>query len=372
MMKNPPVTPQTSKQAYDSRTPYGFDRTLLATLPIQINEGDSLVVAHSEIPTGHFAFDGSPKISFIESAAVLTGWNKQDVCSSYVLSQNRVTLFRPSFSGVKQAFDGIHFRFDKLPIPIHIPNPPSVNLFLGSSPKLNLTSSSWAGEYWSPNDLGENYQAYLGRLWGERLLLAMGDSVNFEQKIELLVTAVQNQIDIVGVLKGGGGWPAEDGGGHQIGLLAQIRFFGHMFDQPDLAHPLLNDGKFTEHNGQFYLSGPGFFYEPNQKSLWRMSLGGAPLMEQSALSWDATARHSMLYLACCTVSQSMAGWMALSILGVFDSQNDPADKQLHDFTKWYFAPISPQFQVDANIPGLWSSVSGIAAQLMPQYGEAFR
>lgn len=224
------ITTRTGRSGFDSRIPMdAYDPGQFTPLPIALKPGDSLVSSISNEPVDR----GYP----IKAVAILT-------C---VAAPQPADAFRPSFcqSATCKLYLARNLRRDLL---LKLPRPASA---------AKVKPSEYAGYFQTPwiDTVGygramprKKFQFYgpsIAEIVGDCTLLLSLDCPP-EEKEPLLITLVQTGIDLNGLLRGGGGWPAEGGGA--AGRKWPILFAGLMLDDADMSaltksHP---SGRFHE------------------------------------------------------------------------------------------------------------------------------
>ena len=212
------ITKRIARAGFDSRLPMAqYDADQFAHLPISIKPGDSLVSSISEEP---LKYGGYP----VKALAVLT-------C---LAEPQPPDAFRPSFcqTASSKIYLARNLRRDLL---LKLPRPASA---AGIAPQ---TYASWFGGLWidtvgfgraMPRQPFQFNGAGIAGLGGGASLLLLLDYPPAEKE-PLLVNMVQVGIDLYGLVRGGGGWPAEGICGS--GRKWLIVFAGLMLDDPQMA-----------------------------------------------------------------------------------------------------------------------------------------
>ncbi len=223
------ITTRTRRSGFDSRMPMdAYDPDQFTRLPIAMKAGDSLVSSASAEP-----FDGYP----IKAVAIL----------SCVANPQPVDAFRPSFCQAATCKPHLarNLRRDLLQ---KLPKPASAG---------KVKPADYAGFFQTPwiDTVGfgramprlkfQFYGPNIAEIVGIGSLLLLLDYAP-EEKEPLLLNMVQTGIDLFGLLRGGGGWPAEGAGA--AGRKWPIMFAGLMLDEPAMSaltrhHP---EGRFHE------------------------------------------------------------------------------------------------------------------------------
>ena len=225
------ITPRVRRSGFDSRMPMdAYDPNQFTRLPIAMKAGDSLVSSISNEPVGS---GGYP----IKAVAVLT-------C---VAVPQPVDAFRPSFcqTATSKTYLARNLRRDLL---LKLPRPASASKVKPTDyadffqpPLIDTVAFGRA----MPRLKFQFYGPVIAEMVGDCSLLLLLDYPALEKE-PLLINMVQAGIDLYGLLRGGGSWPAEGGGA--AGRKWLITFAGLMVDEPSMAalrehHP---EGRFHE------------------------------------------------------------------------------------------------------------------------------
>jgi hypothetical protein len=225
------VSRRTELAGFDSRLPMGqYDPTQFTKLPIAMKGGDSLV---SSISTEPLVYGGYP----VKALAVLT-------CVEGPLPAD---AFRPSFCETKtsKTYLARDLRRDLL---LKLPRPASA---------AKVKPADFAGHFsgiWvdtvgfgraMPRQPFQFVGALIASEGGSASLLLHLDYTP-EEKEPLLVNMVQQGIDLYGIVRGGGGWPAEGicGSGRKWFIVQA----GLLLDDPNMAavHKMYPQAEFQE------------------------------------------------------------------------------------------------------------------------------
>lgn len=226
------VSPRVKRSGFDSRMPMdAYDPDQFTRLPIAMKPGDSLVSSISADPLD--AGSSYP----IKAVAILT-------C---VEAPRPPDAFRPSFcrTATCKSYLARNLRRDLL---LKLPRPASA---------ARIKPGDYADYFQEPwiDTVGygramprKKFQFYgpnIAEIVGSGTLLLLLDYTP-QEKEPLLRNLVQTGIDLYGLLRGGGGWPAEGGGA--AGRKWPILFAGLLLDEPSMAaltkhHP---GGRFHE------------------------------------------------------------------------------------------------------------------------------
>lgn len=218
-------TAKNGEGGYDSRLPSGrYDPKLFAHLPIRMAPGDTLVSTVSRRNEEITKFGGQ-HVKPLRVAAVLT-------CVGEALPAD---AFRPSYC------DTIHSRphraselrrelLLRLPQPRTAPGSLTAYIAAFQKPWLDTVDFGFA----APVENLPNYGQEIAEVVGEASLLLMMDYPK-EEKEHLLVNLVQVGIDLWGVARAGGSWPAH--GGLYSGRKWPIIFAGVMLSDTAMQSP---------------------------------------------------------------------------------------------------------------------------------------
>ncbi len=304
-MLNPPVT---GKTGYDARI-NGYDESLTAHPPIEMNPGDSLVSTISH--TGderhkhvypHFEEAGVP----LKTAAVLT-------CLASAAPAN---AFRPSYCGPKDRlyrYSDLHTEL--LPSVTKVPHAPKIDLYyrIFQRPWIDHTYT-WVGRQTHPTENMPDYGREISRAVSDASLLLMLDFTLGEKK-PLLIGLVQYGIDLWGCVRAGGGWRAN--GGHGSGRKWPIVFAGILFQDTEMQKP---EAEFGEDMQTYY--GKGYY---GATALWRIvrRSGLQPEHEhQHPSEWPMTRMEG--YRRCCTAIAWVGTALAARMIHAEDVWDHPA------------------------------------------------
>lgn len=210
---------------YDSRIPSGrYDPNMFTHLPIHMNPGDSLVSTISRKNEEITRFGGQ-FVDPLKVAAVL----------SCVGEPQPPDAFRPSYCDAAHCGQHLarNLRRDLL---LHLPRPPGAPANLDSyadalqKPWLDTVEFGFA----APVENLPHYGQYMAQVEGEASLLLL---MNYpaEEKERVLINFVQVGIDLWGVARAGGNWPAH--GGIYSGRKWPIVFAGLMLGDKEMQSP---------------------------------------------------------------------------------------------------------------------------------------
>lgn len=224
------ITTRTRRCGFDSRMPMdAYDPDQFARLPIMMKAGDSLVSSISAEPLDR----GYP----IKAVAILT-------C---VRAPQPLDALRPSYcqAATCKQYLTRNLRRDLL---LKLPRPPSIGK-VNPANYADFFQTPWIDTVGygraMPRMKFQFYGPSIAEIGGDCSLLLLLD-FSPQEKEPLLINLVQTGIDLHGLLRGGGGWPAEGGGA--AGRKWPILFAGLMLDDPTMFaltkyHP---QGRFHE------------------------------------------------------------------------------------------------------------------------------
>jgi hypothetical protein len=220
---NPPA--KSKKGGYDSRIPSGrYDPDLFAHLPIRMKPGDLLVSTISRRNDQLTKFGGQ-HVDPLRVAAVLT-------CLS---GPQPPDAFRPSYCDTAKSklYLARNLRRDLLlSVPRTSLAPPNLAKQAAAFQKPWLDSVDFG--FAAPQENLPHYGQQIAEVVGQGSLLLLMDYTP-QEKEPLLVNMVQVGIDLWGIVRAGGTWPAH--GGLYSGRKWPIVFAGLMLDDADLQSP---------------------------------------------------------------------------------------------------------------------------------------
>ncbi len=247
-----------SIHGYDDRAP-GYSKTLNQTIPIHISINSSIVSAISNPQEtmcvrggggpGWYNYLGDCTECKLETAAVLT----------IVGSTPPNGSFRPAYAGSDKILYSMHS------LQRHL----LLNLAsAGTRPSFSRISrllervwldhkTGWSSSYIAPMNNKPGYGADIASDLGVGALMILSD-IPPEEKEDLLIKYLQIGIDLYGILKSGGSWPAD--GGHAPGRKFPILFAGLMLNDAGMKSVGVDYGPtyFGEDCQTYYDDDPNF------------------------------------------------------------------------------------------------------------------
>jgi hypothetical protein len=228
-----------NKIGYTSRGPAAFNSALIPKLPYLARSGESIVKTTDIIDynckyndgpksPGRISLSGEgtcEKNAFLQSAAVLT------IVGAPVPNGT----FRPPYSG---NWKPLNFNISQLQTQhlknlAPVANTPTIAKVKRTIERVQLDDvSGWiAGQYNPVDNFSSTYGAGIVRAYAEAIL-RLHIQGTLEEKLPLLVDAVQVGLDYYGLLKSGRRWIAD--GGHESGPKLPILFAGKLLNNAEI------------------------------------------------------------------------------------------------------------------------------------------
>ncbi len=256
-----------SSQGYDSRILYwGFDNSLVPSLPYMASPGDSIVKTISG--DGRCTPDDDPTTHpcYLDVAAVLT-------VVEAIPADNGATVFRPSYMGGtdKVYYSLNNLRTDLLPSLPAVTDAPDLAEVENDFKRVQLDySSSWIGRYLHPAQNMAQYGAAISidtNVGALRLML--NDPI--AEKMPALIAYVQAGIDWYHMLDAGTNWTPN--GGHMVGRKIPVLFAATLLDDQNMKNVITSAVPNAFHeDGQTYYGQNGialFGQEGTESQYWR-------------------------------------------------------------------------------------------------------
>jgi hypothetical protein len=291
-------------QGYDSRV-RNYEPDLTIEFPYTLEVNHSLVSTDSHPPAALPAkpfFKGSRDRSWavLRTAAVLT-------C---LAEAPPADAFRPCYAGTDKAeYRASDLRRELLLKLKPVDSTPSYEQFARYFQRLWLDDqTTWLASRSYPSENCPDYGREHARLVSMGSLLLLLDAP-VEQKEPLLIGLVQLGIDLHGLSRIGGRWPAE--GGIWSGRKWPIIFAGIMLGREEMQR-IPDEVIFCEDQQTYY--GRSFF---GQTALWQMGIHhrpAPPYEEKDPATWDDMDRRSEGYRICCTANAWIGQCLAAMLL----------------------------------------------------------